>query len=266
MTICFRALLIDINGTVVQGDVAVDGAAQAVSRLRDGGYVLRFLTNTESKTAQATQERLAACGVDVEADEIFTPVVAARMLLERTPGARPLLMMSDAVKEGLPRGSDGCVYTHVVVGDCQEVLDYRLLDEAFRAVRAGAELIVLQRGKLFRSVDGEHIDTGAIAAAIEHATGKVGRLLGKPSREYFEFAAISAGVRPSETAVIGDDATSDIGGGRTIGATTIHVRTGKFAEQVRSADSADATFTVDSIADVPSVLTRLGAGVGRVPA
>lgn len=266
MTSRFGALLIDINGTVIQGHVAVDGAAQAVRSLRDGGYVLRFLTNTESKTAAATQERLAACGVDVEVDEIFTPVVAARMLLERTPGARPLLMMSDPVKEGLPRGSDGGVYTHVVVGDCQEVLDYRLLDEAFRAVRGGAELIVLQGGRFFRSADGEHIDTGAIAAAIEHATGKEGRLLGKPSRAYFELAAISAGVRPCEAAVIGDDATSDIGGGRTIGATTIHVRTGKFAEQISSADSADATFTVDSIAAVPRLLALLASGAGRVPA
>ncbi|MFI1971251.1 TIGR01458 family HAD-type hydrolase [Streptomyces cinnamoneus] len=207
-----RALLIDINGTVFDHGDAIDGAPKAINRLRDGGYALRFLTNTESKTVEVTLESLRACGLHVEREELFTPVVAAQTLLACSPGARVLPLMSEELRKAFPPsgrtvGAPAATPTHVIVGDCQAVLDYPLLNRAFRAVRAGAELIALQRGALYRTPQGEEfLDTGAIVAALEYGTGRSARLLGKPSSEYFGLAATSTGFSPQETAVIGDDA------------------------------------------------------------
>ncbi|GAA2725541.1 MULTISPECIES: HAD-IIA family hydrolase [Streptomyces] len=254
-----RALLIDINGTVFDHGIAVEGAPEAVDRLRDEGYTLRFLTNTESKTVEDTLESLSRCGLHVEPAELFTPVVAARTLLADHPGPRVLALMSaelSATFAPLDTGTGG--HTHVVVGDCQHVLDYPLLNRAFRAVRAGAQLIALQRGALYRTPDGqEFLDTGAIVAALEYGTGRTARLLGKPSGEYFGLAAASTGFDPRHTAVIGDDATTDAAGGRAIGATTIQVRTGKYAGQAAEGTAGRAAHTVDSIADVPALLHAL---------
>ncbi|MEU4209475.1 HAD hydrolase-like protein [Streptomyces sp. NPDC026206] len=257
-----RALLIDINGTVFDHGIAIEGAPEAVNHLRDRGYALRFLTNTESKTVGETLESLLACGLDIEPEELFTPVVAARTLLAQHPAARVLSLMSDDLRRSLhpehPHHPEDAGHTHVVVGDCQEVLDYPLLNRAFRAVRAGAELIALQRGALYRTPDGaEFIDTGAIVAALEYGTGCSARLLGKPSSEYFGLAATSTGFAPRQTAVIGDDATTDNAGGNSIGATTIQVRTGKYAGQAAAGLAVGAAHTVDSIADVPGLLGSL---------
>ncbi|WP_229844875.1 HAD-IIA family hydrolase [Streptomyces cinnamoneus] len=252
-----RALLIDINGTIFDHGIAIEGAREAVNLLRDRGYALRFLTNTESKTVEATLESLSACGLEVDREELFTPVVAARTLLEGFPSACVLSLMSDELRQSLaaaqPEQESGP--THVVVGDCQDVLDYPLLNRAFRAVRAGAELIALQRGALYRTPQGEEfIDTGAIVAALEYGTGRTARLLGKPSSEYFGLAATSTGFAPGQTAVVGDDATTDSAGGNSIGATTIQVRTGKYAAQAAAGLAKGAAHTVDSIADVPGLL------------
>ncbi len=256
-----RALLIDINGTVFDHGIAVDGAPGAVHLLRDRGFTLRFLTNTESKTVEKTLEDLRGCGLDIDPGELFTPVVAARTLLADHPGARVLALMSDELRAtlgALRSTDDHC--THVVVGDCQEVLDYPLLNDAFRAVRAGAELIALQRGALYRTPDGEEfIDTGAIVAALEYGTGRSARLLGKPSGEYFGLAARSTGCPPDRTAVIGNDGTTDAAGGRAIGATTIQVRTGKYEARAAEGAGGVAAHTVDSIADVPALLETLAA-------
>ncbi|MEV5238638.1 HAD hydrolase-like protein [Streptomyces cinnamoneus] len=249
--------MIDINGTIFDHGIAIEGAREAINLLRDRGYALRFLTNTESKTVEATLESLAACGLEVDREELFTPVVAARTLLEGFPSACVLSLMSDELRRSLaadrPARESGP--THVVVGDCQTVLDYPLLNRAFRAVRAGAELIALQRGALYRTPEGEEfIDTGAIVAALEYGTGRTARLLGKPSSEYFGLAATSTGFAPEQTAVVGDDATTDGAGGNSIGAVTIQVRTGKYAAQAAAGLAGGTAHTVDSIADVPGLL------------
>jgi HAD superfamily hydrolase (TIGR01458 family) len=253
-----RALLIDINGTIFHQGVAIEGAAQAINNLRECGYVLRFLTNTESKTVTETHESLLACGLEIDPVELFTPVVAAHTLLAQIPNARVLPLMSNSLKDMFKSPNPRSSYTHVVVGDCREVLNYELLNEAFQAIRAGATLIGLQRGRYYRTSDGvENIDTGAIVAALEYATGASARLLGKPSNEYFALAAASTGSSPDEVAVVGDDATTDTIGGKNIGATTIQVCTGKYAEQAASGVVANATYIVNSIVDVPVLLEEI---------
>jgi ribonucleotide monophosphatase NagD (HAD superfamily) len=69
--------------------------------------------------------------------------------------------------------------THVVVGDFRDGLSYLALDAAFRAVRAGAQLLALQKSRYFRTADGVHLDTGAVVAAIGYAAQTPARVLGK---------------------------------------------------------------------------------------
>jgi len=93
-----------------------------------------------------------------------------------------------------------------------------------------------------------------IPAALEYAAGVSARVLGKPSADFFELAAGSAGVDIGECLVVGDDATTDIAGGHGCGARTVQVRTGKYADQVAEGlvDQADAV--LDSVADLPRLL------------
>jgi HAD superfamily hydrolase (TIGR01458 family) len=248
-----RLVLLDLDGTLHEHGAAVPGAARAVVELRRAGHTVRVFTNTDSRSESDLVDRIRRSGIPVAAGEVFTPVVAAKRLLP--PDARLLVLADRAVRDDLAAHARTAATpadaTHVVIGDCRQTLNYPSLDAAFRAVRAGAELLALQRGPYFRAADGDHLDTGAIVAAIEFATGKPARVLGKPSPDFLRLAAHDA---PGEVWVVGDDRTTDIRMAHEAGATAVQVRTGKYTDQLHLGDLPQPAHVIDSVADLPSLL------------
>lgn len=253
-TASVRAVLLDVEGTLFAKGKALPGAATAVADLRERGLGVRFLTNIDSQSLAAIAQALAGTGLEVPVEELFTPVSAALALFAGSPEAQVLTVLSNALQDEFAHLKGTAPFTHVLVGDCRDVLDYPVLDGAFRALRAGAELLALQRGRYFLRDDGDHLDTGAVVAALEYSAGVQARVLGKPSTEFFALAAGSLGVAIQECAVVGDDATTDIAGGHDAGARTVQVRTGKYADQEAEGILSSADATIDSIADLPALL------------
>ncbi|MDV6014756.1 HAD hydrolase-like protein [Haloechinothrix sp. LS1_15] len=251
-------LLLDVEGTLIEHGRPLPGASYVLDAMRDQGYRIRFLTNIDSRPPDAIHDELVGIGLDLREGELFTPVTAARSLFAAHPAARVSMLLSSALRSEFADVAlaPGDMPTHALIGDCRDVLDYTALDAAFRAVRAGAELVALQHGRYFKRPDGDHIDTGAVVAAVEYAAGVTARVLGKPSPEFFTLAAATAGGLASGCVVVGDDATTDIEGGRAVGAHTVRVRTGKFADQEAEGLSCLADHVVDSIADLPELLAQ----------
>lgn len=260
-------ILCDLDGTLYTGSATVPGAVDALRQLRDLGCRVVFLTNTDSKPEAMLLASLRARGFDVDAAELFTPVSAALRLLAGLPQARVVPFMSGLLADvftpfaATPADEISRSITHVIVGDPRGGLDYAALDAAFRAIRNGAELIALQRGRYFKDRDGDHIDTGALVAALEYSTGVSARLLGKPSLDFLTLAAESAGVRPQDVWVVGDDATSDIAMGNAAGAVTVQVETGKYPDQAaeRQVLLHRATHQITSIVELPALIAARGA-------
>src|SRR5918992_5476843 len=74
-------LLVDLDGTLYVGDEPVEGAREAVGRLKSSGLVLRYVTNTTRKPRREVSEHLRSLGFEVEEAEIFTPARAASGLI-----------------------------------------------------------------------------------------------------------------------------------------------------------------------------------------
>ncbi|TQK51144.1 HAD superfamily hydrolase (TIGR01458 family) [Streptomyces sp. SLBN-118] len=253
-----RGILLDLEGTLYADGRAIEGAAGALAGLRELGVGLRFLTNTDSKPVAQVRAELVEYGLMVRPDELFTPVVAAQQLLAAA-GARAYPLVSAALRSELGNLVHEPPYSHVLIGDCRDTLDYAALDGAFRAVRDGAVLLAMQRGRYFKRADGDHLDTGAVVAAIEYAAGVTARVLGKPATDFFELAAGSLSVTAAECVVVGDDATTDIAGGRTAGLRTVQVRTGKYADQQGEGLTGQADHEIDSIGELPLLIGKLMA-------
>jgi HAD superfamily hydrolase (TIGR01458 family) len=122
----------------------------------------------------------------------------------------------------------------------------------------GAELIALQKNRYWLTAEGLSLDVGAFVAALEYATGREAYVVGKPSSPFFELVLRDLGVRAQDAAMVGDDVESDIGGALAAGLAGILVRTGKYRPDAVAAAGVTPTATVDSIADVPELLDRLG--------
>ena len=249
-----RAVLLDVDGTLVARGRPIPGAVATLRWLRHRGIRVRLLTNIDSRTPETVCRELSAAGLEVEVVEIFTPVVAALRFLERRPEERCHLLLSAelAGRFAAHDARDGRA-DHVLVGDCRELAGFAPLDAAFRRLMDGAGLLALQRGRWWQAEDGPSLDIGAFVALLEYASGQTARTFGKPSVDFFEMALADLGCTPAEVLVVGDDPENDAGGARAVGAPCVLVRTGKFGARAVVEDQMTAT-VIDSIADLPVLL------------
>jgi ribonucleotide monophosphatase NagD (HAD superfamily) len=130
----------------------------------------------------ALADRLARLGFPAE-EELVTPVAVAARLFASADDARVLAVAAAGVRRELTRflAGPGEPATHMLVADPSYGATYADLDAAFRAVRAGAELVATQVNRIAVRDDGEHLDTGGWVRLLEYATGETARVLGKPS-------------------------------------------------------------------------------------
>jgi HAD superfamily hydrolase (TIGR01458 family) len=248
------AILLDIDGVLHVSGITIDGAAEAVRRLRADGHRLRFLTNNTTQPRVRLVESLRRLGIDLGDDELqTTPAAAARALA----GRRVLALTMPAIREDL-EGVE-LVGEHadaVLLGGADEtaetnqVFSYMNLARAFAELEAGADLYCLHKNAWWQTSRGALLDAGAFVAGLEYAAGVTATVLGKPSAAYFEAALEAIDADPERAWMVGDDVDADIGGAGALGMHTILVRTGKFREDA-GAWSAQPEVVVDSIADVP---------------
>jgi HAD superfamily hydrolase (TIGR01458 family) len=250
------AVLLDLDGVLYVEDEPIPGAVDAVAALRAGGLRLRFVTNTTSRPRRAILSRLERLGMPVPDSELITP---ARLAVEHCLAAgrrRALLLMRDDVKPdlaGLEAVSEGADV--VVVGDLGEGFDYQVLNHAFRELLDGAELLALQKNRYWRTPDGLSLDVGPFVAALEYASGRDAVVVGKPAPAFFATVLAGLGVPPEDAVMVGDDIESDVGGALRAGLAAILVRTGKYRADAVAGSGIEPTATVESIADVPALLT-----------
>ena len=198
-----KGLLIDLDGTLYEDDGPIEGAVEALVRLKASGIILRYVTNTTRKPRSSVYERLASFGFDIEEKEILTPArVAARLV-----GARSCFPLVD---EKLLEDLDGVEITagspdFVLVGDLGEKFTYDRLNKAFQLLMDGAELLALQKNRYWSTGSELSLDAGPFVAALEYASGQEATVVGKPEESFFRLALESMQLEPGEVAMVGDD-------------------------------------------------------------
>jgi HAD superfamily hydrolase (TIGR01458 family) len=243
-----RGLLVDLDGTLYVGDEPVEGAREAIDRLKSSGLMLRYVTNTTRKPRRAVCEHLRSLGFEVEEAEIFTPARAAVGLIG-DKSCFPLVdesLLEDLEEVTLAEDRPD----YVLVGDLGEGFTYTRLNAAFRCLMDGAELIALQKNRYWRKEDGLSLDAGPFVAALEYASGKSATVIGKPEKGFFRLALEDLGLGPHEVAMVGDDAEADVTGAQTAELKGILVKTGKY----RSEAEGTPDLILESFAGLPEVL------------
>ncbi len=249
------AVLLDLDGVLyVEGEL-LPGADEAVRGLRGAGMALRFVTNTTANSRAQTLDKLRGFGIELDEDELVTPAALARRHCEDTGHRIVALIMNDDVKadfEGLEEADTDV--DAVIMGDLGEQFGFRILNQAFRLVMDGAELVALQKNRFWLTADGLSLDAGPFVAAIEYATGKDAFVVGKPSAGFFEIVLADLGADRDSVAMVGDDIETDIGGALDAGIAAVLVRTGKYREDFVRDSGIEPTATIDSVAELPELL------------
>jgi len=221
-----RGVLIDLGGTVYDGDHPLPRALDALSLLHRQQIPLRFVTNTSRSPRRAIRARLARLGLEVPEEEIFTAPQTLVAYLRRHDLAPHLLVHPDIEEEFA--GLTGASGRAVVIGDAADGFTYARLNQAFRLLLDGALLLAIGDTRYFKEQDGLSLDAGPFVKALEYAAGCEALILGKPAPTFFHAAAASLGCSPQQTLMIGDDVHSDVNGALKAGMKAALVQTGKY--------------------------------------
>jgi HAD superfamily hydrolase (TIGR01458 family) len=168
-------------------------------------------------------------GFDVSVEHVFTPGIAAALLLRQRKLARLQLAAAPDLAEDfvgfelVDQDVDA-----IVLGDLYKGFDWDRLNLLFQMMRQGAVLIALHKNRYSRRGDEIALDLGPFVAALDYANGTTAEVVGKPSELFFKLALDDLGLEAASVAMVGDDIEADIGGAQSIGIRTIQVRTGKF--------------------------------------
>jgi HAD superfamily hydrolase (TIGR01458 family) len=253
-----RALLIDMDGVLYEGERAIPGARETLDWLASNRLPHLFITNTTSRPRSALKEKLARLGIDMDTGQILTPPVAATHWLTTQVKGPVALFVPPATRaefagiEIADMASPEPVAA-VVIGDYGEHWTFEALNRAFRWLMQAPTpaLVALGMTRYWRAGDGLRLDTAPFVVALEHASGQQAVVLGKPAAPFFEAVLDLLGVTAAETAMIGDDIRSDIGGAQASGIRGLLVRTGKYRVEDLRGEIVPAA-TLDSFADLPA--------------
>ncbi|MFI6722840.1 HAD-IIA family hydrolase [Streptomyces atratus] len=279
------AVLIDIDGVLTVSWKPLPGTVAAMERLREAGIPLALVTNTTSRTRASIAGKLVGEGFPVSADDILTaPAVTAAHLREHHPGARCLLINTGDVRADLTGvtlvdeeesgsaqsgsaqsgsaqsgSADDGAPDVVVLGGAGDAFTYAALNRAFRHVQRGARLVAMHRNMYWRTAAGLDLDTGAFLLGLERAARVEAEITGKPAGSFFATALAHLGATAPHALMVGDDIESDVLAAQYAGLTGVLVRTGKYLPETHRAADGTPDHVIDSFADLPALLERLGA-------
>lgn len=253
----FDALMCDLDGVVYRGDRLIEGAPEAIERLRGRGVRVIFCTNNSRSTVDEYVAKLTRFGIgSVEDDVLTSGVVASEVLAARGYAGKKAIVIGDrGVRDGLTsigvelNDDPASIAAEAVVVGWDVNFDYGTMRRVSSAVRNGAKLFATNRDSTFPAPDGLWPGAGAILASIEVASGQKAEIVGKPYAPMMEAVARRMeGAR--RIAAVGDRADSDLAGAVSMGWATILVLSGVTTRSEADALRPPPDLVVGSLADL----------------
>ena len=248
-----RSWLMDMDGVLVHEDEAIPGAAEFLTRLRELGAPHLVLTNNSIYTRRDLSARLAANGLDVPEDAIWTSALATARFLEDQRPQGSAFVIGEA---GLTTALHDAGYTlterapdYVVLGETR-TYSFERITRAIRLIAGGARFIATNPDPTGPSSEGPLPATGSVAALISRATEVAPYFVGKPNPLMMRSALNAIDVHSETAAMVGDRMDTDIVSGLEAGMETILVLTGVTTREAAERFPYRASQTVDSVADL----------------
>jgi glycerol-1-phosphatase len=216
-------VILDLDGCVYVGEEVVSGSPEAISALRAAGKRIAFVTNDGRRAPEEYVRKLWALGIQASLEEVVSVGSAIQhVLAERGRRASAYVIGSAAIfrhvtdsGQRIVNGTDAEVSAELVVIAGHDDLRFHELRVATQAVLAGAEMLAAGRDRTFPTDSGPWPGTGAIVAALEYATERTARVVGKPDPQVFLTALERLG--PGRALVVGDRLDSDLAGAYAAG-------------------------------------------------
>ena len=109
----------------------------------------------------------------------------------------------------------------MVIGDWFHHYEFDRLQRAFEAVLRGAEMVAVHKKRAWTNEGRRLIDVGFWVAGLEHCSGRVATIVGKPGTYAYETVLADTGFAPARTIMISDEPDPDLIGAAAFGMQTM---------------------------------------------
>ena len=252
----FDTILCDVDGVLRTGSHVIDGSPDTIEALRKLGKHVYYVSNSSLQSRKDYLKSLARFGYGGESQDMFTSsYICAQYLKDIGFSKTAYVLGTEAIGKELDEvgiknigcGEDPTPERWYDPNIAKHVVDAMSDDVGCVIVGLTYDISYL---KLIKAISylsrpdviflGTHMDTtfqiskgyivpadGPFIHAIQAATGRCPKVLGKPNEFMFEAVrSVHPGIKPSRTLMIGDTPSTDMLFGRTCGLMTLMVGTG----------------------------------------
>lgn len=224
-----KVALIDLDGTVYEGNKVIDGAIEAINNLRKHGIKVIFCTNNSSLPPEKIVKKLNTMGITCGDDEVLSSIGMMVTYLKNHDMKKVYVCGSDEV-------IDYCRSNKIDLCDenkCENLViamdvnyNYEKMTKAVRAALRVDNILVCNQDALFPTEGGLCPGCGAIVSSILSVTKKDPTVIvGKPHTMMIDHIAKKFDLRPDDIIVIGDGEESDIKMAENYGSRSIQIGT-----------------------------------------
>jgi len=252
-----KVVAVDLDGVVYQGKTMIEGADEAIHKLRRNGLKVFFTTNSSIKTRADIVNKLIGMGISTMKDEVLTSAYMAGLLIKSIGiNKKAFIIGADGLKEEIIN-IGATVVTEppcdIVFIGMDTSFTYEKIRQAMEAIMGGAIFVACNRDANFPSDHGHLFPgCGPIVAAVEAAVGLPPKyIVGKPGTFMLDVIAKRYRVSPDEILVVGDGIDSDIKMAISYGSPSVLI---DLNPKKYSTRKHGPTFIIGSLAELPVLL------------
>lgn len=227
----YQTVLLDLDGVVYEGANAIDDSVESISKLKELGIPVGYVTNNSSRTLEAIANQLKGIGISVLESEIISSAKSgAELLGSLIPSGSRVLVVGG---EGLRLATHEAGYEVVSSSDANPAaviqgfspeVGWNDLAEASFAIQRGAKWVATNQDWTIPREKGLAPGNGTLVSAVHTAVGQLPLVAGKPEPAIFETALRAF---HSESAIyVGDRLDTDVLGANAAGIGSALVMTG----------------------------------------
>jgi HAD superfamily hydrolase (TIGR01458 family) len=248
-------LLIDFDGVLKIGNSPAPDAEEFFNFINENKIPACILSNSTLRTGDLIKEFFTSHGISISIPAL-TAFDATLSFVKKN-----YKRIQVYCRDYLIHHFDGMIDEEnpeaVVIGDIEDKWNYQIMNDIFKKVFNGADLIAMHRNKYWNPSGELLIDAGAFITGIEYAASKEAIVIGKPSSHYFKAAFEKIGATPEdEFFMIGDDIENDVKAAQDLGGKGILIFTGKTKFPLDSNLRFKPDYEVHSLSEVIDLLSE----------
>jgi 4-nitrophenyl phosphatase len=228
-----RGLIIDMDGVLWHDHEPLGDLPAIFTQLHDNGYKVVLATNNNTRTIDEYHHKLKGFGVRLEDWQIINAAQAVGSYLrEKFPGGANVYVVGEpSLKKtlsefGMRIVAENASTADVVVASLDYSLTYEKLKQASLLVQSGSYFVGTNPDVTLPTPEGLIPGAGTVIGALEIASGKKAKIIGKPEPALYEMALDRLKLSANETLAIGDRLETDILGAQAAGIHTALVLSG----------------------------------------